>query len=95
MIPVITNTVPASSVPGPGENQIAAAIEPFIDHAARQLGLDPVEIRRINAPDKDGKIGPDRQPLTSAYLRDALDLGAELFKWEEKKSSSAVAAAAR
>src|SRR5690606_41378826 len=58
MIPVITNTVPTSAVRGPGENQIAAAIAPILHHAARQLGLDPVETRPIDAPDTDGQSRP-------------------------------------
>src|SRR5690606_14882405 len=52
-IPVLTNTVPSIAQRGPGENQIMVALEPIIDNAARQLGLDRVAIRRINAPDKE------------------------------------------
>ena len=37
-VPVITNTPPRGAQRGPGQNQIAAAIEPLIDKAARQLG---------------------------------------------------------
>ena len=42
------------------------AIEPLIDKAARQLGIDRVQIRKINAPDSSGKIGADQGPVTSA-----------------------------
>ena len=45
-VPVMTNTPPRGPQRGPGQNQIAMAIEPIIDKAARQLGLDRVEIRR-------------------------------------------------
>ena len=63
--------------------------EPMIDEAARQLGIDRLEIRRINAPDNDGFEGEDAKgKLTSAYLKDALVKGGELFKWEEKKKLS-------
>ena len=63
--------------------------EPMIDEAARQLGIDRLEIRRINAPDNDGFEGADAKgKLTSAYLKDALVKGGELFKWEDKKKLS-------
>jgi xanthine dehydrogenase molybdenum-binding subunit len=87
-ISVLTNTPPRGAQRGPGENQIAAAIEPLVDKAARELGIDRVEIRRINAPDMDAKYGPEQVPLTSAYLKDALVQGAERFSWKEKKQLS-------
>jgi xanthine dehydrogenase molybdenum-binding subunit len=87
-ISVLTNTPPRGAQRGPGQNQTAAAIEPLIDKAARELGLDRVAIRRINAPDAGGKVGEERDPLTSAYLPEALDKGAQLFGWEERKGRS-------
>ncbi len=87
--PVLTNTPPRGPQRGPGENQTAMTLEPMIDEAARQLGIDRLEIRRINAPDNDGFQGTDAKgKLTSAYLKDALTKGGELFKWEEKKKLS-------
>ena len=64
------------------------AVEPMIDKAARQLGIDRVAIRKINAPEAGGKIGSDQGPVTSAFMREALDKGAELFNWEERKKRS-------
>lgn len=87
-ISVLTNTPPRSAQRGPGENQTALAIEPYIDKAAKELGLDRVAIRRINAPDHDGKIGGNQGPITSSYLRDALDKGATRFDWAAKSGSS-------
>jgi CO/xanthine dehydrogenase Mo-binding subunit len=86
---VLTNTPPRGPQRGPGENQTAMTLEPMLDEAARQLGIDRLEIRRINAPDNDGFDGEDAKgKLTSAYLKDALLKGGELFKWEEKKKLS-------
>jgi len=91
-IPVLTNTPSKGPQRGPGENQMVPAIEPIIDKAARQLGLDRLAIRRINAPDSTSKIWDFRQktlsPLTSAFQKEALDKGAVLFNWEEKKKTS-------
>ena len=83
-IPVLTNTPMRGPQRGPGENQTALAMEPIMDKAARQLGIDRLAIRLINAPDSDGKEGEHQAPLTSAFLKDALQKGAERFKWEEK-----------
>lgn len=89
-ISVLTNTPPRSAQRGPGENQTAATIEPFMDKAARKLGIDRIAIRRINAPGHDGKININGKhgPITSSYLREALDKGAARFKWSEKLALS-------
>ncbi len=85
-ISVLTNTPPRSAQRGPGESQTAATMEPFLDKAARKLGIDRIAIRRINAPDHDGKIGGKQGPITSSYLREALDKGAARFEWSKKKA---------
>ena len=87
-IAVSTNTPPRGAQRGPGQNQIAAAVEPLIDKAAQRLGIDRVAIRRINAPDHDWRYGGNQTGLTSAYLREALDKGAQRFGWETKQAES-------
>ena len=87
-ISIMTNTPPRGAQRGPGQNQMAAAIEPLIDKAARSLGLDRVAIRRINAPTNDSRYGARQGPITSAHLREALDMGAEQFNWDERRARS-------
>lgn len=88
-ISVLTNTPPRGPQRGPGENQTAMTFEPLLDEAARALGMDRLEIRRINAPDNNGFQGENAKgELTSAYLKDALAKGGEIFKWVEKKKLS-------
>jgi CO/xanthine dehydrogenase Mo-binding subunit len=87
-ISVLTNTPPRGAQRGPGQNQIHCAVEPLLDKAARQLGLDPLEIRRVNAPTHDSRYGGNQGPITSAYLREALDMGAEQFGWAERRARS-------
>jgi CO/xanthine dehydrogenase Mo-binding subunit len=87
-IPVLTNTPPGGPQRGPGENQIACAFEPFLDKAARDLGIDRLEIRKINAPDNDAIFDGHQTPVTSAYQREALDKGAAEFGWAEKSALS-------
>ena len=43
-----------------------------------------VQIRRLNAPDNDALHGPGQEPMTSAYIKEALDKGAQRFNWQEK-----------
>ena len=87
-IPVFTNTPPTGAQRGPGQNQLATAVEPIMDKAARQLGIDPLAIRRINAPDSSARYGGNQSPVTSAFQREALDLGAEQFDWEARRARS-------
>jgi xanthine dehydrogenase molybdenum-binding subunit len=87
-VQVSTNTTPTGAQRGPGQNQIAAALEPLIDKAAKELGLDRVEIRRVNAADRSAKYDSQQGPVTSAYQREALELGAAAFDWETRKRRS-------
>ena len=87
-VPVLTNTTPRGAQRGPGQNQIAAVFEPLLDKAARELGIDPVEIRRLNAPDSSTTINADQSPITSAFMEEALIKGADLFNWSERIKKS-------
>ena len=87
-IPVYTNTPIRGAQRGPGQNQIACAVEPLLDKAAEELGLDRLAIRRINAPDNDSKYGRRQGPVTSVYMREALDKGGKAFDWAEKKKKN-------
>ena len=87
-IPVLTNTPPVGAMRGPGENQFTALVEPILDKAARQLGLDRVAIRTINHPTAASKVGPDQAPVTSAFLKEAVTKGAQMFNWEDRKKKS-------
>jgi xanthine dehydrogenase molybdenum-binding subunit len=84
-LPVLTNTTPRGAQRGPGQNQIAAVMAPIMDKAAKELGIDPVEIRKINATNNDSVVYADRSSVTSAYMDEALDKGAAMFDWENRK----------
>ena len=87
-INVATNTPPRSAQRGPGHNQTVAVVEPLMDKAARELGIDRLDIRRVNAPGMDGKLGENQGPVTSCYLRDALMKGAATFDWQTRAARS-------
>jgi CO/xanthine dehydrogenase Mo-binding subunit len=87
-VTVMTNTPPRSAQSSPGGLQGIVLMEPVIAKAARKLGVDQVAIRRINCPEGKAPFGPavqgKRQYATSAFLKEALDRGAEQFKWSER-----------
>jgi len=56
---VFTNTAPVDAYRGAGRPEATYSIERVIDIAARELGIDPVEIRRKNF------IKPDQFPFTT------------------------------
>jgi xanthine dehydrogenase molybdenum-binding subunit len=89
-VTVLTNTPPRSAQSSPGGMQGIAIMEPIIAKAGRKLGLDQVAIRRINCPEGKAPFGAavqgQRQHATSAFLKEALDQGAEQFKWSERVS---------
>ena len=89
---VLTNTPPRSAQSSPGGLQGIAIIEPIIAKAGRKLGVDQVAIRRINCPEGKAQYGPPvqgkLQHATSAFLKDALDRGAEQFQWQQRVARS-------
>jgi xanthine dehydrogenase molybdenum-binding subunit len=83
-VPVHANSPLRSAQRGPGYNQMVHIMEPLLDKAARELKIDRVAIRLLNGPDMHSPVGPQRTPVTSCYLKDAVKRGAEIFKWDER-----------
>ncbi|MFY9529129.1 MAG: xanthine dehydrogenase family protein molybdopterin-binding subunit [Candidatus Acidiferrales bacterium] len=88
-VTVLTNTPPRSPQSSPGGMQGIAIMEPILAKAARKLGVDQVALRRLNAPEGKAPFGPlvagKQAYATSAFIKEALDRGAEQFKWNERK----------
>ena len=85
-ISVYTNTTPRGAQRGPGQNEMAAVLAPIADKAAKAIGMDRVAFRRINAIDSGGFQGGGQGPVTSAFVREALDQGMRTFGWAEKNA---------
>jgi CO/xanthine dehydrogenase Mo-binding subunit len=90
---VLTNTPPPTSQRAPGGAQMNAIMEPLLAKAAHQLEIDTVDLHRINAPSGKAPIGGPgkdgkRSYVTSAFVREAIDRGVELFQWNERKARS-------
>jgi xanthine dehydrogenase molybdenum-binding subunit len=88
-VTVLTNTPPRSAQSSPGGMQGIAIMEPVLAKAARKLGVDQVALRRLNAPAGKAPFGPlvagKQAYATSAFIKEALDRGAEQFNWNERK----------
>lgn len=87
-ISVLTNTPTRAAQRAPGGVQITAMVEPLIDKAARQLNIDRLEIRKINAPDSDTVYGSNQHHVTSAFVRETLDKAREMTDWDELQRQS-------
>ena len=90
---IYTNTPPRGAQRAPGGEQSMTMLSPIIQKAAKQLGLDQVEVLKINAPEGQAKFGaPGRDGqqsnVSSAFAREAIDKGAELFNWRERVQRS-------
>src|SRR5204862_7842821 len=77
----------------PGGMQGNALIAPLIAKAAKKLGLDQKTVHRVNAPSGKAPFGApnargQRTYATSAFLGEALDRGAELFRYDERRVES-------
>jgi xanthine dehydrogenase molybdenum-binding subunit len=87
-VDMFTNTPPKAAQRGPGGAQIISMMEPILEKAARQLGIDRLDMHRLNAPRGDVTFGPRDSTLTSVHAIEALERGAELFDWPAKVALS-------
>jgi CO/xanthine dehydrogenase Mo-binding subunit len=90
---VLTNTPPRTQQRSPGPMQANGLCEGVITKAAKQLGIDQVAIRRLNSPAGRALYGPpnaqgQRRHITSAFVKEALDRGAEHFEWQARLARS-------
>ncbi|WAC23814.1 xanthine dehydrogenase family protein molybdopterin-binding subunit [Blastomonas sp. SL216] len=69
----------AGSVRAPGEAVGMPALEAAMDMLAERAGMDPVELRLKNIPEKDPEQG---LPFSSHKLAECLRQGAEAFGWD-------------
>jgi xanthine dehydrogenase YagR molybdenum-binding subunit len=67
----------------PGESVGTFALESAIDELAIELGMDPIELRIRNEPEKDPTSGV---PFSSRHIVEAYVAGAERFGWDKRKA---------
>jgi CO/xanthine dehydrogenase Mo-binding subunit len=79
---VYTNKTMCGAMRGFGAPQVCFAYESQMDDIARELGIDPLEIRMLNAFD-EGSPSPTGQVLESVVVKDSLTMAADRFGWKE------------
>ncbi len=65
----------------PGEAVGTFALESAIDELADALGIDPIELRLRNEPEKEPTSG---LPFSSRHVVEAWKMGAERFGWDQR-----------
>ena len=95
---VLTNTPPRTQQRSPGPMQANGIIEPVVTQgrAGSSVSIRSA-IRRLNSPEGKALYGPpaangQRRHVTGAFVKDALDRGAELFDWKTRVARSGPAA---
>jgi xanthine dehydrogenase YagR molybdenum-binding subunit len=76
------NVIVPTYTRAPGKSTGSFALESAMDELAYKLKIDPVEFRIKNEPAKDPQSG---KPWSSRSLVQALQKGAEVFGWKNRK----------
>ncbi|MEI9804220.1 MAG: molybdopterin cofactor-binding domain-containing protein [Pseudolabrys sp.] len=84
---IYTNNTPSGAFRSFGALQTAFATESHLDICAEKLGIDPFEIRRINAM-RDGATTHTKARLGSVSLMRALDAAEKSSGWEKGAPAS-------
>ncbi|QVK19883.1 molybdopterin-dependent oxidoreductase [Mycoplasmatota bacterium] len=82
---VLTNSMYNGAYRGYGNPQASWAIENTMDIAAEKLGIDDLEIRKINGFGDDDIWPWSQLPVESSGLNECIDKGAESIGWHEKR----------
>jgi len=82
---VYTNLVPTGAFRGFGNPSADWAVEQAWDLAAEKLGINILDLLRMNAVDP-GDVSPHNHKITSCELKQCIDKATALIRWEEKRN---------
>lgn len=82
---VYTNKIPTGAFRGFGNPSAEWAVEQAIDLGAHALGIDPMELARINAAET-GYVSPHGNRVTSCELKQCLDMTEKMIDWKTKRA---------
>ena len=77
---VYTNKTMTGAMRGFGAPQVCFAYESHMDDIAHALGIDPIDIRLLNAFE-EGSISPTGQKLHSVVAKESILRAAKMFGW--------------
>ncbi|MEP6731213.1 MAG: xanthine dehydrogenase family protein molybdopterin-binding subunit [bacterium] len=87
---VYLNTGAMDSFRAPGHVEGAFALECAMDALARELGIDPLELRRRNYAQRDQE---KKRPYSAKHLDKCYEEGAERFGWTHRRVGAAASRA--
>jgi 4-hydroxybenzoyl-CoA reductase alpha subunit len=82
---VYTNKIPTGAFRGFGNPSAEWAVEQTIDKGAHELGIDPLEIARMNAAEP-GYISPHGNHVKSCELKQCIDKVETMIDWKNKRA---------
>ncbi|MGD8562480.1 MAG: xanthine dehydrogenase family protein molybdopterin-binding subunit, partial [Desulfarculaceae bacterium] len=81
---VYTNKPPASAMRGFGAPQAAYAAETQLNLAADELGIDPIDLRLINAMES-GDVIPEVATISSCGFKESLEKVRDISAWNQRR----------
>jgi len=81
---VYTNKIPTGAFRGFGNPSAEWAVEQLIDQAAHELGMDPLELARLNAAEP-GYVSPHGNRVTSCELKQCIDMVEKMMDWKKER----------
>jgi CO/xanthine dehydrogenase Mo-binding subunit len=90
VIGVYTNNVPGAAFRGFGAPQAAFMAESQMNKLAEKLGMDPVEIRRINALKETDSMSVGTLPPNKPTVLEVMEAAVEKFGWEKSSQQLSV-----
>jgi CO/xanthine dehydrogenase Mo-binding subunit len=81
---VLSNTVPSTAFRGFGNPQQIWAVESNMNEAAELLGIDPLELRLRNLPERGETFIPGDTPADGRWA-DAVRRAAEMIDWQQPR----------
>jgi CO/xanthine dehydrogenase Mo-binding subunit len=86
---VYTNNTWSQAMRGYGNPQATFAIESNMDQLAEKAGMDPLDIRLMNA-NEPGEVTPQRFRVTTCGLKDCIQEVGRRLDWENRKKTGRV-----
>ena len=86
MYRVYTNLPACGAQRGHGAPQPKYAFESHLDNVAKDLGIDPMDIRILNAR-RENTETPNNFKVNSCHMRECLERAREISGWDEKKKN--------
>jgi len=83
---VLTNKVSVGALRAPGAHNATFALESHMDMMAKELGLDPLEVRLKNAMEEGDPL-PSGQPYTRIGLKECLDAIGNSQLWKDRSEA--------